>query len=397
MDSESTIPTGSLQAWQVSHVRKMIRRYRESIYENLNKEKVRMTKDGRPVFTVLSPPLGSIVARRRIRFAKEDLTSPETIIENDEVVKWGKRSPHVFSVAVTYKCQCNCQHCSADTYREKVRREGGLLTFEELRDAINQGVDLGATIVILTGGEPLLRPEIFDLVEAIDKNKCTPIMFTNGEFLTDDVVKKLADRGLYGVFVSIDSAIAGEHDAFRGREGLFEKAVEGIKKTIAAGILTGIATVATKERVHNGDLDGIMELGKELGIMEVVIFDITPAGKLINVVDKLLGKEEIEKIEAFTHRYNELKEYPSVFHESLFSYFAVPCVKGCPGGAVMLHLRANGDVTPCDGIPIPFGNIRNEPLEQIWNRITHDEEYAKPHNGCRMADLDFRRKYLNLS
>lgn len=383
-----------MSAYGISMGRKIVRRYRESFLEMFNRKKFKRNNKGEQVFTVLTPPLGSSVARRRIHFSMQDFASDGTVIENERIIKWGKRSPHVLSVAVTYQCQCQCQHCSAENYRQKTQKEGGMLTFEQLSNAIEQGLDMGATLLILSGGEPLLKPEIFDLLTRVNKRKCIPIIFTNGEFLTEEVVTKLAESGLYGLFVSIDSSVAQEHDRWRGRPGLFLKAAEGIRRAVAAGLLVGVSTVATKARIRDGDLERLMEVAKDLGAMEVIVFDITPAGKMENAKDILLSVEDKQKIQELMSKYNNSEEYPNMLHESMFSYFAVPCVQGCPGGSVLLHVRGNGDVAACDGMPIPFGNVKNERLADIWDRISRHEEFSKNYQGCRLSNPLFVKKYL---
>jgi MoaA/NifB/PqqE/SkfB family radical SAM enzyme len=324
----------------------------------------------------------------------QDFAAEGTVIENERVIRWGKRSPHVLSVAVTYQCQCRCQHCSAENYRQKTQREGGMLTLEQLTDTIRQGIDIGATLLILSGGEPLLKPEIFELLARIDTRKCIPIIFTNGEFLTDDVISRLIKHGLHGVFVSIDSSVPEEHDQWRGRPGLFEMATDGIRRAVKAGLLVGVSTVATKDRVRNGDLERLMDVAKALRVMEVIVFDITPAGKMEGVGGILLEREDKNKIQELISFYNQSEEYPNMLHESMFSYFAAPCIQGCPGGSVLVHVRGNGDVAPCDGMPIPFGNIKNERFADIWNRISSHEEFSKNYQGCRLSNPAFVQKYL---
>ncbi len=394
MQLERRARSMGMKSYEIKVARKMVRRYRQSFFDMLNKKKVRRNKKGEQVFTVLTPPLGSMVARRRIRYSIEDFASEGTVIENERVIRWGKRSPHVLSIAVTYQCQCHCEHCSAEKYRQKTNQDGGMMTFEQLVDTIDQGIELGATLVILSGGEPLLKPEIFDIIEKINKKKCIPIIFTNGELLTQEIIDKLVKSGLYGLFVSIDSSDPAEHDRWRNRPGLFRKATDGIKRAVDAGLLVGISTVATKNRVRNGDLQKLMEVAKELNVMEVIVFDITPAGRIENMRDDMLAQEDKIKIQSLLSIYNNKDNYPNMLHESMFTYFALPSVQGCPGGSVLVHIRGNGDIAACDGMPIPFGNIKEESLANVWNRISRHEEFSKNYQGCRLSNPEFVKKYI---
>ena len=92
---------------------------------------------------------------------------------------------------------------------------------------IDQSQNLGISIIAFTGGEPLLRKDIFELISHVDKRKAVPILFTNGLLLSDEVAEKLAKAGLYSIFVSIDSPNPKEHDQLRGMPNLFETAIEG--------------------------------------------------------------------------------------------------------------------------------------------------------------------------
>jgi MoaA/NifB/PqqE/SkfB family radical SAM enzyme len=394
MRVEERARRAGLNAHQIAAARRMIKRYRQSFLEVLHRKRIRRNTRGQQIVTVLSPPLGSAVARRRVRLAMRDFAAGGAVIEDDRIVKWGRRAPHVLSVAVTYACQCHCEHCSADKYRQRVAREGGLLSDEELIAAIGHGVDAGATCVILGGGEPLLRPRLFEIVASIDRCKATPVLFTNGEYLTAETVSRLVASGLHGVFVSLDSSRAETHDAWRHRPGLFDKATAGIRRCVSAGLATGISTVATQERVRGGDLPRLMNLARDLDVMEVIVFDITPAGRLEDMPRLLLTSEDKAEIQRLVAEHNDRPGHPNLLHESVFAYFAVPSVQGCPAGFVLLHLRGNGDVTACDGMPIPFGNVRTEPMGRLWERISSHAAFCECHAGCRLADPEFVSRYL---
>jgi MoaA/NifB/PqqE/SkfB family radical SAM enzyme len=300
------------------------------------------------------------------------------------------RIPHVATIAVTYACQCDCAHCSAEP-----RRAGdgnGALTFDELADAIRQTVDLGTTSLVLTGGEPLLHPRLLDLIRSVDRTRALCTMFTNGEYLDEACVARLKDAGLFGLFVSLDHATAGAHDGNRARPGLFDKAVQGLVNCRNAGLPTGISTYVTREKLA-GEMDELMELGRRLGVLEVFVFDVTPSGRLKDRPDCVLTDGEVAAMKALRLRYHELPDYPRIIHQTMFSGMAYPCVaEGCPAAMVQLHIRANGDVTPCDFTPLAFGNIRRTPLSDIWRAMTADALYAGMSARCRLAQPGFRAR-----
>lgn len=391
----------ALASWRSSDIRNKMAMYRKA-QENyfLQGKPVVTLANGDVVFSLVTPPLGSRVARRRVRLIMESLSTQDILASASGTLPAAARArtPHVITIAVTYDCQCQCLHCSAADIREEVRRSRTALSFDELRDAIEQAVDLGSTCVVLTGGEPLLHDRIFDLVAAVDKSRSICTLFTNGEHLLDPAVDELKAAGVFGVYVSFDYSSPCRHDENRRRPGLFEKAVEGLARCRRAGIPTGISTYATREKIGSGELDQLMELARSLQVLEIFLFDVIPTGRLSEHRECILDVEEVAAVRAFRARYNERPEYPRIIHQTMFSSIAYPCVaEGCPAGMVTVHLRANGDLCPCDFTPVSFGNIRTQRMRDIWQAMTESPLYATPSSRCRLSqpafwdELDRRR------
>ncbi len=146
--------------------------------------------------------------------------------------------PATHTMQITTACQCDCIHCSAVRFKNTERQP---LTTGECKDFIRQTQELGVVDIIFTGGEPLLRSDLFELIAAVDKREAIAMIFTNGLLLTDDNVHRLADAGLYSLMVSLDSPEAEEHNRMRGTEQCWEKAVAGIERCLHAGLLCGIS------------------------------------------------------------------------------------------------------------------------------------------------------------
>jgi len=388
----ATRSEGTLKKWQHSVIRNGIMQYRENLTNYYIKNKAVVEVDLGSAFSLLSPPLGSAAARRRIRCIMDDMILNQEHVEGGQEVEWVSKTPHFTTIAVTYRCQCDCEHCSAYQYHQRVQREKSALTHEELKSLVHQAVDLGTTCLILSGGEPLLYDGIYELIAQVDPHQCVSTLFTNGEYLTPEVVKRLKDAGLFGAFVSLDHPDADRHDAHRHRPGIFARAVEGIKQCQDAGILTGISTYATQEKIDSGELDAMMELGKELGVLEVFVFDLIATGKLEDQPHCMLGSRGVEMIREFRRKYNQEYEYPRIIHQTMFTSIAYPCAaEGCPGGVAQMHIRGNGDVCPCDFTPLSFGNIREHSLAEVWQSIRDSEIYSQPSRGCRLADPRYRQ------
>lgn len=376
----------ALQSWQRSAIRNSMERYRRAQEDYYSKGKPLVDVDGGyRAFSLISPPLGSPATRRRIRLIVDNMV---------ESTKAGAgvtaRTPHIMTLAVTYTCQCDCIHCSAVDYQQETARKGDGLSHEQLRGAIEQALDLGTTCVILTGGEPLLYKKISELVASVDRSRSVCTMFTNGEMLTESNVARLKTAGLYGVYVSIDDADPARHDEMRRRPGLFDKATRGLGLCREAGILTGISTYATREKMQNGELDALMDLARDLDVLEVFLFDVIPTGRLSQHRECLLTDEEAAQLIEFRQKYMEKPDYPRIVHQTMFASIAYPCVaEGCPAAMVQLHLRANGEVSPCDFTPYSFGNIHRQSLREIWDGMAGNPLYAEPSARCRLSRQDF--------
>jgi len=377
--------------WQRSVIRNNMLKLREAVEEQYVKGKPMVkTHDGRLAFSLLIPPLGDPVAVRRARQVMKNVLDSRSALEDGGQIKWARRTPHIVTLAPTYDCQCDCGHCSAFLKRQAVRRAGNALTLPELQDTIRQAVALGTTALVLVGGEPLLYPRLDELIRSIDREKCLCTLFTNGEFMTADAVARLKDAGAYGVFFSLDDSDPQSHDRNRKRPGLFFKAMDGIRRCRDAGIVTGISTFVTKEKIASGEMEAMMDLARRVDVLEVFFFDLIPTGRMTQKRECVLSAEENEDIRAFRRRYNDDPGFPRIIHQTLFASLTYPCAaEGCPAASVYMHIQADGSVCPCDFTPLVFGNVREKGLREIWIEMSSSEIYGKSSARCRYQDPAF--------
>jgi len=272
------------------------------------------------------------------------------------------------------------------------RRDKPELATDQFNKAIDQAITLGVVNVTLSGGEPLMRPDIYEICAHVNPEKACCVMFTNGELLSEENVDRLAGANVYSVMVSLDSPVPAEHDELRGRPGMFEKAVAGIRRLLETDILVGISTYATHENLADGRLEQMMELGRELGVHEVTIFDAVPTGKYLRKTDCMLTPQEREHIRQLTIRWRKDSRYPGVIS---MAWVNSPQGSGCFAANEQFYMTASGDIGPCDFTPFTFGNIIEEPLSVIWRRMISHPAYSKPHGTCRMQDPAFRRQYID--
>lgn len=296
--------------------------------------------------------------------------------------------PGTCTLSVTPRCPCRCVHCSADRFITESRRE---LSTDELKSVVEQAVDLGVSNVVFTGGEPMSRADLPDLIAHVDKNRAHAMIFTSGVLLSEKNVEKLAQAGLGSLNVSIDADTAAVHDELRRMPGAFQKAFEGARRARAAGILTGISTYGSHETVNSGALEHILRMAREEGFHEVTIFDCVPTGKFLNSPQVRMGRKDVKRIRAIADEYNAAGHPMGITAQAKANGYDGG---GCFGGFAQFYMTCYGDVNPCDFNPITFGNVLDESLETVWRRIATHPEYAPHRHSCRMQSERYRAKYI---
>lgn len=304
----------------------------------------------------------------------------------------GSFSPSAATLAVTYRCPCRCFHCSAQLNLQKGRSE---LSTAEIKAVIDQCLDMGMSVITFTGGEPLLREDIFELIDYVDKKKAVTILFSNGLLLDRDAAEKLKKSGLYALFVSFDSDVAEEHDRCRNYGGLFEAAVEGVKNAQAAGLLVGLSSYCSKSNVEQDHHLRMHRLAQRLGLLTVLLFDAIPTGSLLRAEDIMLTPEQHRRLADHTDRVLKEGIVPPLAAQS-WQNTMMGYLSGitCFAGPIQLYITAYGDVTPCDFTPLSFGNVRTEPLRKIQKKIVSHPAYDHRSLVCRMQHPNFRTLYI---
>jgi MoaA/NifB/PqqE/SkfB family radical SAM enzyme len=334
----------------------------------LNHNKIIHFRNGYPVYSISTPPLFS---RPSANFLARLVYQ---VIQN-------RPFPGLMSFAVNDICNAKCNHCSFyNSVDDKTKK---VLNTTEAKDLIRQAQELGVSVINFVGGEPLMRPDLPELVKEVNKDISVTSIFTNGWFLSDRI-KELKDAGLDSVYVSIDSAIPSEHDKKRGVFGLFDKAIEGILKAKQLGFTTGISCCLTEEEYKNGDLDKIIELAKEKSIHEVLVFDALPVGKYKDRTDLKGHKKWVEEMIQYVKKFNDDESYPGVL---IYAYTASHRSVGCSGGTSYMYMTPYGEICPCDFYHKKFGSIREYPLWKLWENMTLADDFGKSKwGGCRVKE-----------
>lgn len=293
----------------------------------------------------------------------------------------------------TTKCNLTCAHCRRLETNETAVTD---LSTNQAKNLIEQLADLGKNqpqmpVLVFSGGEPLCRNDLFELVEQSQKVGITTALATNGTLIDSDIAKQINKSGISRVAVSLDGATADVHDSMRKLDGAFEKALNGIKLLSKEKITFQINVTLTK---HNAaQLKEIYELAKSLGAVALHIFMLVPVGcgqtlaeedilspqqyeqKLIEISAlENLGELQV-KVTCGPHYQRVVRQECLNFqsHGSTPKNSSVPgehkhkkTSRGCLAGLGVLFVAHQGDVFPCGYLPVKCGNILEETLSEIW-------------------------------
>lgn len=347
--------------------------YNDHLYRRfIGHNKVIAWIDGYPMYSTIASP----------SFSPAFANKAATVILS---VKQNKPLPYLVDIAVTGKCNCNCVHCS---FTEKRKNEIELST-EEMKKLIRDSLDLGVSSIQFVGGEPLLRKDLPELIKSISRNLAITSVFTNGWFLKEKA-RELKSAGLTSVKVSIDSPHPNKHDEMRKMPGLFKRAIEGIIEAKKVGLVVSISCCITKSDVESGDFEKLIELGKKLNVNELFVFDAIPVGNYKHRTDLFEEGPIFEVLKKIADKYNfnkKYEKYPAIF---LYSYLKSPASIGCAGGVTYFYADPYGKIFPCDFHSIPYGNIREKSLAEIWDEMTRRRVCSGI--GCEMRKISFSSK-----
>ncbi|PTD93697.1 radical SAM protein [archaeon SCG-AAA382B04] len=292
-----------------------------------------------------------------------------------------KHSPQAVSLNIS-ECTLECDECNI--------LEGKRLETDLVKNFIEGVQDLGAFSIGFAEGEPLLRDDIFDLIEHVDKQKSVVSVFTPGTKLDREVASELKKRDVYSIVTGIKSPIPEEHDEARGVEGAFEMAISGMEAALENDLLVSMHTHAKPRLVRSGKLEKIYELAKEVGVDELSIWESHPTWNYIYDTEIMPTEQDRRRIANLYEKANNSEDGPRIFYNQKFES---KNLFGCMAGNRWLNLIHSGDVTPCTYVPISFGNIKRSSIEDIWKRMSNHDDFA-PKKSCVMLDTDFREKYF---
>lgn len=288
---------------------------------------------------------------------------------------YAKRSaPISMYIGITNKCPNNCVYCSAKN--RSVERD---LSKDEWIKVIQELQEMKTPIIGITGGEPLVREDIFDIIRAID-SRSTSILFTSGFNLSYEKAKRLKESGLFGIGISLDAHDKNIHNKNRNNENAFDYALEALRNAARAGLYTMAQTVVLKENLQEENLLKLFKLAKDNGADEVKILEPILSGNLLTEKELskvLYSQSDREKLIKIQHKVNKRSDLPKI---STFAYTESEAKFGCGAGNQHSYISASGELSPCDFVPMSFGNVKEESIKKLWSEMNN--YIGKPKIGC---------------
>ena len=303
--------------------------------------------------------------------------------------------PRLVFWETTAGCNLECTHCRRlDVSHDLMTND---LTTEEGMRLIDQIAVVGRPVLVFSGGEPLMRPDVFQLAERAKGQCLLTALATNGTLIDRPLATRIAAAGFDRVSVSLDGADAETHDAFRGQQGSFTRATDALKLLRAAGVPTQVNCTIAR---HNQDqLSAVMELGRQVAAVAVHYFLLVPVGCGEQIAeDQMLDADEVERrlleiyaIEQRTdlqvkatcapHYYRILRQQGRKQDRPVAKSGGHPGGQGHPGGEAALHsvtrgclagtavcfVSHEGKVFPCGYLPAEAGDVRKQTFSEIWN------------------------------
>jgi heme b synthase len=324
---------------------------------------------------------------------------------------------------ITRNCNLSCVHCRAAATHGPY--EGELETAACLR-LLDQIRELGTPIVILTGGEPMLRSDIYEVARYGTDLGLRMVMAPNGTLITPESARALLEAGIRRISVSLDGATAERHDAFRGVEGAFDRALEGIGYARKAGLEFQINTTITKANLD--EISDIQKMAESVGAAAHHIFLLVPTGRGKEIAEQAIDAAQYEKAlnwfydqrdqtdmqlkaTCAPHYYRILRQRAKADGKKVtFETHGLDAVtRGCLGGTGFCFISHRGVVQPCGFLELNCGDVTRTPFPEIWknseiflNLRDYEKltgkcgrcEYRKVCGGCRARAYEATGDYM---
>ncbi|MFQ5398506.1 MAG: radical SAM protein [Anaerolineae bacterium] len=317
-------------------------------------------------------------------------------------------APRLIFWETTAGCNLACIHCRRITVADQLMPQD--LSTREAYDMIDQIAAFGRPIFVLSGGEPLFRPDIFDIARHAADAGLIVALATNGTLIDAAVARRIQESGICRVSVSFDGADAVTHDIFRG-PGAFDKALTGISHLWNVGVPFQINTTVARHNVRQ--MPETLALAKEIGAVALHLFLLVPVGCGVEIADdQQISPTEYEEVlnwmydaemeggielkatcaphyfrivrqrQAEERRRGIVRQRPGSMHRQQHAGGGAhghpgghpggrhpmnAMTKGCLAGTGVCFISHRGEVFPCGYLPVEAGNVRRQAFWEVWN------------------------------
>ena len=286
----------------------------------------------------------------------------------------------------TVACNLECVHCRRLEV-SKTLSKSDLSTQEAVHFIESLAKDFNPKpVLVFSGGEPLARPDLFDLIRFAHWQEIPVALATNGTLIDEDLAKKIVHSGIRRVSISLDGATPETHDQFRKMPGSFEKAVAGFGYLKSFGMSMQLNATLTRHNIH--ELEAIYRLGLELGAESLHYFLLVPVGcgleikkeyqltpeeyeeALLKIYDLALEKKIYIRPVCAPHYFRILAQKKSPLPKTRDSASLNQMTKGCLAGTSICFVSHKGEVFPCGYLPVSCGSVREQRFRDIWDQST---------------------------
>ncbi|MGR3220602.1 MAG: radical SAM protein [Candidatus Anammoxibacter sp.] len=321
-----------------------------------------------------------------------------------------KYIPHAISWNITKKCNLHCAHCYIDS-SEQTKIESSAdatinptnnleLSTDECLNIIDQIAEVNPRIIIiLTGGEPLLREDIFDLIKYAKDKGMTVFLGSNGCLFNDKVIENLKASGITGVGISLDSLNTNIHDSFRGTKGAWDGAVKAALMCKESNIGFQIQTTVTNKNIN--EIPDIIKFANDIGASAFQLFFLVCTGRGQGLTDITPAQYE----DTLTKLYETQKKFTGsmlvgakcaphykriVFNLDQDSPLLKAYAGGCPAGTNYCRINSEGKVTACPYMETIAGDLKKESFSKIWSDSTSLGELRELNLKGKCAKCEFK-------
>jgi heme b synthase len=292
-------------------------------------------------------------------------------------------APRWIAWEITRRCNLRCVHCRSSSEEEVAGHPD--FPLEEAHRVLDDISSYAKPVIVLSGGEPLVRKDVFDIAGYGTEKGLRMCLATNGVLVTDEVCEKIKASGIRIVSLSLDGSTEKVHDDFRCQEGAFRGTINAAGLFRKHGIEFIVNSSFTKR--NQDEIPRVYRLAKELGATAWYMFMIVPTGRGEEIMSELISKEEYEEILEWHYRMEKEEDEMLVRPTCAPHYYRIVLqkakeekkklkrrslkfstggAKGCIAGQLICLIDVDGNVLPCSYFPKAAGNIREQSFKDIW-------------------------------